>query len=264
MAKRKQTAGGKKKLGNSFWKWVGRIILIIFIISILLPVAYKWINPPVTPLMLIRKVSNGAKIEYEWRDLEDISSNMVRCAVAAEDNYFLGHNGFDYGAIDQAIKERKAGGRRRGASTISQQTAKNVFLWPKSSWVRKAGEVYFTFLIEHIWGKERIMEVYLNVIEMGDGIYGAEAAAQHYFHTSADKLTRHQAALITVCYPNPLKFNPGKPSAYVNKRANKIVSVSGKIGKISFDDESIEKAQQRYQKHEAERKAKKKKNAKKF
>ncbi|MBQ7551092.1 MAG: monofunctional biosynthetic peptidoglycan transglycosylase [Bacteroidales bacterium] len=261
MAKKKKTSGGSKSSskGGKVLKWVGKLILILFIISILLPVAYRWVNPPVTPLMLIRKVSNGAKIEHEWKDLENISSHMVRCAVAAEDNNFLGHSGFDYGAIEKAIEERKAGGRHRGASTISQQTAKNVFLWPKSSWVRKGCEVYFTFLIEHIWGKERIMEVYLNVIEMGDGIYGAEAAAQHYFHCSAAQLSKHQAALITACYPNPLKFNPGNPGNYVQRRAKKIAAMSNKVGKIRFDDESIEKAQQRYQKREAARRAKKEK-----
>jgi len=239
--------------------FIGKVLLILFIASILLTVLYRWVNPPITPLMVIRKVTIGAPIEKEWKDLEDISPNMVRCAVAAEDNNFLGHNGFDWGAIDKALEERKSGRRKRGGSTISQQTAKNVFLWPKSSWVRKGCEVYFTFLIETCWSKERIMEVYLNVIEMGEGVYGAEAAAQHYFNKSAKKLTLRQAALITACYPAPLKRDPGHPTSYLNRRATKICNLTYQIGKIKFDEESVKKAHERYEKREAKRKERKKK-----
>lgn len=255
-----KTAKKSKKQRGFFGKlfvFIGKALLFLFIASILLTFLYRWVNPPVTPLMVIRKVTIGAPIEKEWKDLDEISPNMVKCAVASEDNNFLGHNGFDWIAIDRAIEERESGRRRRGASTISQQTAKNVFLWPKSSWVRKGCEVYFTFLIEHIWNKERIMEVYLNVIEMGEGVYGAEAAAQHYFHTSAKKLTLQQSALITACYPNPLKRNPAKPTAYLNRRAGQISALTHKIGKIKFDDETIAKAHERYEKRNAERKAKK-------
>ena len=263
-SKAKENKGKKpkksKKQRDFFGKmfvFIGKALLFLFIASILLTILYRWVNPPVTPLMVIRKVTIGAPIEKEWKDLDEISPNMVKCAVASEDNNFLGHNGFDWIAIDRAIEERESGRRKRGASTISQQTAKNVFLWPKSSWVRKGCEVYFTFLIENIWNKERIMEVYLNVSEMGEGVYGAEAAAQHYFHTSAKKLTLQQSALITACYPNPLKRNPAKPTAYLNKRAGQIISLTHKLGKIKFDDETIEKAHQRYEKRNAERKAKK-------
>ena len=163
---------------------------------------------------------------------------------------------FNIGQIERAMKENEKGKRKLGASTISQQTAKNVFLWPSRSWVRKGCEVYFTFLIEHFWSKERIMEVYLNVIEMGDGIYGCEAAAQHYFHKSAKSLTRREAALITACYPAPLKRNPAKPTAYLNRRATQISALSLKFGKIKFDEESLRKAEERYQKREEKRKAK--------
>ena len=244
------------KGGKRFFKIVLKTVLVIFLISILLPLLYRWVNPPVTPLMLIRKVKNGAQIEKQWVDMENISQNLVVCAIAAEDNNFLGHNGFDYGAIERAMKENEKGKRKLGASTISQQTAKNVFLWPSRSWVRKGCEVYFTFLIEHFWSKERIMEVYLNVIEMGDGIYGCEAAAQHYFHKSAKSLTRREAALITACYPAPLKRNPAKPTAYLNRRATQISALSLKFGKIKFDEESLRKAEERYQKREEKRKAK--------
>lgn len=231
------------------FKVFGITLLVLFIISILMPLLYRWVNPPITPLMVIRKVSNGAPIEKEWKDLEDISPYMVNCAVAAEDNNFLGHRGFDWKAVQQAIDDKKEGKKERGASTISQQTAKNVFLTTHHSWVRKGLETYFTFLIETFWSKERIMEVYLNVIEMGDGIYGAEAAAQHYFHKEACNLSRQGAALITACYPAPLKRNPAEPTKYLKKRANKISALSKKIGKIKFDDATIEKAKKRYEKN---------------
>ena len=229
--------------------------MFLFIFSIVITVAYRWVNPPVTPLMLVRKVANGASIQKKWVDMKEISPHLVNCAVAAEDNYFLGHRGFDFGAINKAVKEREAGKRKRGASGISQQTAKNVFLWQKQSWVRKGFECYFTVLIELFWSKERIMEVYLNVIEMGDGIYGCEAASQVYFRKSAKNITLHQAALLTACYPSPRKRNPSKPTTYLNNRASQIAHLTKLIGKINFDEESIQKARERYKKREEKRKA---------
>jgi monofunctional biosynthetic peptidoglycan transglycosylase len=169
-------------------------------LSLLIVVLYRWVNPPITPLMVLRKIENGAPVKQQWKDIEDISPYLTNCAVAAEDNNFLGHHGFDFGAIQKAIDDREHG-RLRGASTISQQTAKNIFLWDGRSWVRKGLEVYFTFLIETFWSKERIIEIYLNKIEMGNGIYGAEAAAQCYFHKSAKNLTAYQAALIVAVFP---------------------------------------------------------------
>lgn len=255
---KKKTPSKKSTKGSRFFSIFFRVILFtalgLFALSLLMPVVYKWVNPPITPLMVIRKVTIGAPIEHKWKDLEEISPNMARCAIASEDHNFLGHKGFDYIAINQAIQERESGRRKRGASTISQQTAKNVFLWPKSSWFRKGCESYFTFLIEHIWGKERIMEVYLNVIEMGTGIYGAEAAAEHYFNTTADKLTLQQCALITACYPAPLKRDAGHPSSYLNKRARQIRAQLG--GTVRFDDETIRAAQERYEKRSKKSKQK--------
>lgn len=157
-----------------------------------------------------------------WTPLHDISKNMAVAVMAGEDNRFLEHKGFDWIEIRNAIDENKKGKRLRGASTISQQTAKNVFLFPGRSWVRKGLEAYFTVLIELIWGKERIMEVYLNVAEMGKGIYGATAAAEHLFHTKASKLTVRQSALIAASLPNPLKRHADRPSAYVVRRASQI------------------------------------------
>ena len=254
MAKKKNSK--KKSTGRRFLHYVGMTLLIIIALSVLMPIVYRWINPPVTLLMLSRKVKDHAPIEKKWVPIESISPYLVTASVAAEDNNFLGHRGFDWGAIQKAIDERESGKRKRGASTISQQTAKNVFLWPKQSWLRKGCEVYFTFMIETFWSKERIMEVYLNVIEMGDGIYGAEAASQHYFGKSANNLTRQQACLIAASYPNPRYFNPGKPSSYLNGRANHLVGLSQKIGKIRFDDESVQKAKERYKKREEKRRAK--------
>jgi monofunctional biosynthetic peptidoglycan transglycosylase len=208
--------------------------------------------------MLIRKITDKAPIQKQWVDIEEISPHLIASAIAAEDNHFLGHRGFDFGAIEKAIKERETGKRKRGASGISQQTAKNVFLWANQSWIRKGMECYFTVLIELFWSKERIMEVYLNVIEMGKGIYGCEMASQIYFHKKAKNLTLHQAALITACYPNPRKWNPSKPTNYLNGRASKIVHLTKLIGKISFDEENIQKARERYQKDEKKRKHKNK------
>ena len=159
---------------------------------------------------------------------------MVQAVVASEDNLFMQHNGFSFKDIVKAIEHNKKGKRVRGGSTISQQTAKNVFLWPKRSWFRKGLEAYFTVLIEFFWSKERIMEVYLNVIETGDGIYGVQAAAQNYFDKDAKNLSKSQSALIAVCLPNPLKFNPGKPSSYISRRKNQIVSLMGKIEPVKF------------------------------
>ncbi len=245
-----------KKSKNNLYKLFKILIytLVFFVaFSLLFTFIYKWINPPITPLMIIRKVNDDAGIQKKWVALEDISSNMLAAAIASEDNNFLGHKGFDYGAIQKAINENKKGKRKRGASTISQQTAKNVFLWPGRSWIRKGLEVYFTFLIETCWTKERIMEVYLNVIEMGNGIYGSEAAANHYFYVSAKQLNKRQACLITACYPNPRKWNPANPTSYIKQRATNIGNLIPKLGKINFDSENIKKAQERYQKREEKR-----------
>jgi monofunctional biosynthetic peptidoglycan transglycosylase len=190
--------------------------------------------------MLIRnaqQIINGEplKLTKTWKSLDEISSQLQLAVVASEDNRFLEHSGFDLEAIKKAqdYNDREKGKKVRGASTISQQTAKNVFLWPDRNWVRKGLEVYFTFLIETIWGKKRIMEVYLNVIEMGNGIYGAEAASQKYFHRPASALTRDQAALIAGALPNPLKADPAHPSAYLQSRKQWILWNMANIGEMA-------------------------------
>jgi len=214
---------------------VGYIALSFFVLSILTTILYRWINPPITPLMVIRKISDGSKIEKKWMPLDRISPYMVVAAVGGEDANFMNHSGFDFDAIESAMEKNRSGKKVRGGSTISQQVAKNVFLWPGRSWIRKGFEVYFTMLIETFWSKERIMEVYLNVIEMGDGIYGAEAAAQNYFHKSATKLTKNEAALITACYPNPRIYFPNKPSPFVIHKQQVILRNMNRIKRVKFD-----------------------------
>jgi monofunctional glycosyltransferase len=217
-----------------------KILLVIFFgSSILITLAYRFVNPPVTPLMIIRVVQQIAdgkeiKLKKHWVNLDKISSNLVQSTVAAEDQLFLEHHGFDIEAIEKAYNNNQKGKKIKGGSTISQQTAKNVFLSPSRSWIRKGFEVYFTTLIEIFWSKKRIMEVYLNVIEMGNGIYGSDAASQFYFHKPALNLTRDEAALITASLPNPLKFNPAKPSSYLFRRQQLILKHMNQIGTVKF------------------------------
>lgn len=168
--------------------------------------------------------------------MDQISPNLVQAVVASEDNRFMDHFGFDFDAIEKARIHNEHSRRKHGASTITQQTAKNVFLWQGRTWVRKGFEAYFTLLIEIFWSKERIMEVYLNVIEMGPGIYGAEAASQKYFGHSAKNLTRAEAALIAAALPDPLKRNPARPSPYLRKRQEQILRNMSNIGKVNFDN----------------------------
>lgn len=208
-------------------KW---IVVAFFASTILSVIALRWLPVYFTPLMFIRlaqQVDEGKSmtLHHHWVPLEEISPSLPIAVMASEDARFLEHHGFDYKAIEHAaMRNMKHPEKRKlGASTISQQTAKNVFLWPGRSWVRKGFEVYFTFLIELMWSKERIMEVYLNSIEMGDGIYGADAVAEHHFNTTADQLTKAQCALIAVSLPNPRRFNSARPSGYMLKRQSRIL-----------------------------------------
>ena len=208
-------------------KW---IVVAFFASTILSVVALRFMPVVVTPLMLIRcyeqvKAGEELKLSHDWEPLTNISKDLPIAVMASEDAKFLEHHGFDYQAIEHAAKRNRQHPEKRklGASTISQQTAKNVFLWPGRSWVRKGFEVYFTALIELMWPKERIMEVYLNSIEMGDGIYGAEAVADAHFNTTAKELTKAQCALIAATLPNPRKFSSKNPSAYMLKRQSRIM-----------------------------------------
>jgi len=206
------------------------IVVVFFTSTILSAVALRWMPVWFTPLMFIRcyqqvKAGEELTLHHHWVSLDEISPALPLAVMASEDARFLEHHGFDYKAIEHAaIRNMKHPEKRKlGASTISQQTAKNVFLWPGRSWVRKGFEVYFTVLIELVWSKERIIEVYLNSIEMGRGIYGADAVARWHFSTTARELSREQCALIAATLPNPLRFNSASPSSYVLKRQRRIL-----------------------------------------
>lgn len=208
-------------------KW---IVVVFFASTILSVVALRWVPVWFTPLMFIRLAQQSSDdkpltLHHHWVSLDKMAPSLPTAVMASEDANFLKHHGFDYKAIEQAaIRNMKHPEKNRhGASTISQQTAKNVFLWPGRSWLRKGLEVYFTTLIELMWSKQRIMEVYLNSIEMGDGIYGADAVAEYHFGTTADKLTKAQCALIAVSLPNPRKMNSAQPSRYMLRRQQRIL-----------------------------------------
>ena len=214
----------------------------MFLFSIFMVIVFKWVPVPMTPLMVIRSVQQyqddkEVVLKHDWVSKDEISRNLKLAVICSEDQNFLNHNGFDMKAIEKALEFNKAGKRVRGASTISQQTAKNVFLWPHRSWFRKGLEAYFTFLIEVFWSKERILEVYLNSIEMGDGIYGAEAASQHWFKKPATKLSRSEAAAIAAILPNPRVYRARPATNYIQGRKNWIVRQMGYFGPLEFEAE---------------------------
>ena len=226
-------------------KW---IVVAFFASTILSVVALRFFPVYFTPLMFIRcyeQVADGKdlKLSHHWVPLEKISPNLPRAVIASEDTNFLKHHGFDYKAIEHAAKRNREHPEKRklGASTISQQTAKNVFLWPGRSWVRKGFEVYFTFMIELMWSKQRIMEVYLNSIEMGDGIYGADAVAEEHFNTTAQNLSKAQCALIAATLPNPRKFSSLHPSAYMLKRQARILREMRYVPELPKEGEDVKK-----------------------
>lgn len=226
-------------LKKSF-KLIRFAIFFFFVSTVTITIIYRFIPPPITPLMVIRlkdQALSGEKLKLykDWERINHISPNMVQAVVASEDNNFLKHFGIDFEAVKKARELNKRGKKLRGASTISQQTAKNVFLWPKRSYLRKGLEVYFTGLIEIFWGKKRIMEVYLNVIEMGDGIYGIEAASQQYFRKSASEINRAEAALIAATLPNPRYYKAGNPSQFVIRQQQRIMRNMNRMEKVQFN-----------------------------
>ncbi|MBK0369837.1 monofunctional biosynthetic peptidoglycan transglycosylase [Flavobacterium agrisoli] len=238
--KAKQTA--KKNKGSTKSK-IGRFLLKatlwFFGLSIGSVVFFKFVPVPFTPLMLIRAIENKMDkkevfFDHDWEPIDRISMNLQKAVIASEDGLFLQHSGFDLNAMQKAYKNNERGRKIRGGSTISQQTAKNVFLWQGKSYLRKGLEAYFTVLIELIWGKERIMEVYLNSIEMGDGVYGAEAACQYWYRKGCASLTEKEAAGIAAILPNPRKFKATGSSSYINKRKNKIVRIMHTVGKVTY------------------------------
>ncbi len=229
-----------KRIGRFIKKTLKWIVVAFFASTILSVVALRFLPVYFTPLMFIRcyqqvKEGKDLKLSHHWVPLNEISPSLPVAVMASEDAKFLSHHGFDFKAIEHAAKRNKKHPEKRklGASTISQQTAKNVFLWPGRSWVRKGFEVYFTTLIELMWSKQRIMEVYLNSIEMGDGIYGAEAVAEDHFNTKALDLSKSQCALIAATLPNPRKFSSKHPSGYMLKRQSRILREMKYVEKLS-------------------------------
>lgn len=211
------------------------MVVAFFVTTIFSVIIYKYVPVYVTPLMVIRTVSSSESIHHKWISLEDMPKDIVKAVIASEDAHFLSHNGFDFKAIKQAIEHNKKNNKtKRGASTISQQTAKNVFLWPSRSWLRKGLEAYFTVLIELFWDKQRIIEVYLNSIEMGNGIFGIAAVADKHFEKEPEKLTKRQCALIAATLPNPRKFNSASPSPYMRKRQRVILR---EMNSVKIEDE---------------------------
>ncbi len=205
------------------WKWTKRIFLILFIAQFVYIILLKWIDPPITITQLVSWVS-GHGLKRDYVDRSEISPQIKLAVIASEDQLFADHSGFDWKSMKKAMKyNEKKPGRIRGGSTISQQVAKNVFLWQGRSFIRKGLEAYFTFMIEMIWGKKRILEVYLNVIEMGPGIFGAERAANIYFNKSASQLSTAEASLIAACLPNPKKYKVKPASPYMAGRSRKIM-----------------------------------------
>ena len=234
------------KAAKKIYRFLWKTVVVFFVMSIGFVLLFRFVPVYVTPLMLIRSVeqiSEGKshQLEHRWVSIDKISRNLSLAVICSEDQNFLKHFGFDVKAIEHSLKttlnsknSKNRTKRLRGASTISQQTAKNVFLWPDRSWVRKGLEVYFTVLIEIVWSKERILEVYLNSIEMGDGIYGAEAASRFYFQKSARNLSKSQAAAIAAVLPNPREYRANPPSPYIKSRIGWIVGQMNRFGALKF------------------------------
>ena len=228
------------KIIQKIFRFIVKIILWFFILSIGFTVLYRFLPVPITPLMVIRLYEQlkdekkELRLYKDWVSIKKISRHAPQAVVAAEDQNFLTHNGFDWEAMEKAWENNKKGKRVKGASTISQQTAKNVFLWPARTMLRKGLEAYFTFLIELIWSKERIIEVYLNVIETGEGIYGIQAASQTYFKKPADKLSRNEAALIAAVLPNPRRWSPARPTPYIQGRQSWILRQMNNLAPVGM------------------------------
>jgi len=219
------------------YKFLLKVVVWFIALSVIWVIAYKYLPVPYTSLMAVRYFE-GKKdyaTKHQWKPINEISKELQLAVICSEDQNFLTHNGFDVKALKEAYLENQEGNRIRGGSTISQQTAKNVFLWQGRTWLRKGLEVWFTFLIEITWSKERILEVYLNSIEMGNGVFGAEAAAKYWFNVSAKNLSRSQAAAIAAVLPNPRKYKANPPSSFINSRNNWIQRQMRNFGEFKLE-----------------------------
>ena len=227
---------------KKFFRFIFKILLWFILLSIVWVFVYKYIPVYYTPLMIIQKVNaeHDYDLKHEWKPIDEISSEIQLAVICSEDQNFMNHRGFDVDAIKKAYKNNRDGKKLKGASTISQQTAKNVFLWPQRSWLRKGFESWFTLLIEAFWSKERILEVYLNSIEMGEGVFGAEAASKHWFNVTAKNLSRNQSAAIAAILPNPIRFKASPASNYISKRKRWILLQMKNYGAFTLkeNDES--------------------------
>lgn len=241
VAKAKTQEGKKKRsLARKIWRVLWITVVSLVLLQLVLLVAYKWVNPPLTPLMVQRwfqqlvDADREVNFERDYVPIEEVSPHLVAAVIASEDGRFMRHKGFDVEQLKISYRENKAGRRVRGGSTISMQTAKNAFLPHRRSYLRKALEAGYTMAIEKLWGKERIMEVYLNIVEFGDGIYGCEAAAQHYFGHSAKTLSAHEAAQLAVTLPSPLKRNPATATRYFKKQTRVVENRMAKYGRVNL------------------------------
>jgi monofunctional biosynthetic peptidoglycan transglycosylase len=237
MAKRSTSsipAFKRKRKGRGLFGWLIRIVIGLILFSILWVLAYRFVPPPVTATML-GDLFAGRGINKDWMSLDEMDRDMVRAAIGAEDGKFCQHHGFDWDAIQDAAKRNASGGRIRGGSTISQQAAKNAFLWQGGGYARKAAEAYFTFLIENLWGKRRIMEVYLNVAETGIGTYGANAGSQRYFGHDASAMSATEAARIAAVLPLPKKRGAIAPKGFTRRYGNTIAARIGQVRRDGLD-----------------------------
>lgn len=204
------------------WKKIKQFIFIVLILNVVFIVWGRFFNPPIT-ITQIGGLFEYGKLHRDYISYDEMGSNVKKAVIASEDQKFFNHNGFDYTAIEKAMKNNEKGKKLRGGSTISQQTAKNIFLWQGRSWVRKGLEAVYTFIIEKVWSKDIILERYLNSIEMGQGVFGVESAAQYYFGKPSKDLNTSEAAWIAAVLPNPKKYDPKNPSAYLRKKHNWIM-----------------------------------------
>ena len=225
-----------RRLSRFIVRTISLAILLFVLLSVLLVLPFRWLNPPITMVMADRwlHAEHDFELRKQWLRLEEIPAHVALAVVASEDQRFPLHSGIDLTAIQQALKERERRGGLRGASTISQQVAKNMYLWTGRSWLRKGLEVWFTLLIELSWGKQRILEVYLNIAEWGEGVFGIEAASQYYFSRSAAKLTPMQAALLASTLPSPLRYNPAAPADHLRKRAEWNLQQQRRLGGVNW------------------------------
>jgi monofunctional biosynthetic peptidoglycan transglycosylase len=231
---------GKPRKRRRWWRWILALPFLFLLATVLQVVALRFVDPMFSTFMAIRQFEAWGegdwrfRVAYDWRDLDEISPNVPLALVAAEDQRFAEHYGFDLKAIEKARKNNARGRKVRGGSTISQQTAKNLFLWSGRSWVRKGVEAWYTVLIETLWPKRRIIEVYANIVEFGDGVYGAQAAARTYWHKDASKLRPADAARMAAVLPNPKRYSISRPGPYVQRRSNSIQRQMRYIGGTGY------------------------------